>query len=369
MLALAVLTAWLGMGERMSAWLMGEPEISVRVAPVKIQSVPETLRLGGMLVPVKEVDAVSQLAGRIAELRFKVGDAVRAGAVVATIHASDIAERQDELETTLRAAQKDLTEKERQLAGAEKLAAQRQELFKQDLIARRDWEQAETAAQTARAQTDLARAQLSQQEAMLAQARKIHSLAEITAPIGGAVSRRWVESGAAIAESSPILSIADGSRVKFTGSIAGASASGLRQGLSAVISSAAAAGESIEPISRLQLTGENDEAVAEIEIQIKTATGKFRFGTAAQALITLDRAKEVLQVPQAAIVETAGKKFVFKLADGRAVRQEVTLGAAQGKDVVIEQGVRATDVVIVDNLRALKPASRVRISADTPGLK
>ena len=369
MLVLAVLTAWLGMGEQLPAWLTGEPEISVRVERVKTRTVAETVRVGGMLVPVKEVHAVSRLAGRIAELRFNVGDAVGAGAVVATIHASDIAERQDELETTLRAAQKDLTEKERQLAGAEKLAAQSQELFKQDLIARRDWQQAEAAAQTARAQTDLARAQLSQQEAMLAQARKIHSLAEITAPIGGAVSRRWVESGAVIGESRPILSIAQGSMVKFIGSLAGASASGLREGLSAVISTAAAAGESIEPISRLQLTGENEEAVAEIEIQIKTATGKFRFGTAAQALITLDRAKEVLQVPQAAIVETAGKRFLFKLADGRAVRQEVTLGAATGKDVVIEQGVRPTDVVIVDNLRALKPASRVRMSVDTPGVK
>ena len=121
-------------------------------------------------MPVNEVHTVSRLAGRITELRFKVGDSVRAGAVVATIHAGDIAQRQNELEAALRAARKDLSAKESQRASAEKFAEQQSELFKQDLIARQDVEQAQVALQTLRAEAELAGAHLAQQEAMLAQA-------------------------------------------------------------------------------------------------------------------------------------------------------------------------------------------------------
>ena len=363
MLALAVLTVWLGTGERLPNWLAGEREIPVRVARVKKQAMPETVAMSGVLMPVNEVHAIAQLAGRITELRFKVGDPVRAGAVVATIHASDIAQRQNELEAALRAARQDLREKESQLASAEKFAAHRQELFTQDLIARRDVEQALAALQTMRAEAELARAHWAQQEAMLAQALKILSLSQVIAPSAGVVSRRWTAPGNFIAESSPLLSIANGNLMKFTGVITGADAAMVREGLSVVV----LADESVDGIvSRVIASGDKNGASAEVEIQIKTAAAGFRFGMAAHAVITLARATATLRVPQSAIIESAGKHFLYKFDAGRALRQEVRLGATQGNEIVVEQGVSSSDLVIVDNLDSLKPASRVRAAFGAP---
>lgn len=363
MLALAVLTVWLGTGGRLPIWLAIEREIPVRVAQVTKQSVPETVRISGVLMPVNEVHAVSRLAGRITELRFKVGDSVRAGAVVATIYASAIAERQNDLEAALRAARKDLNEKESQLASAEKFAADRQELFKQDLIARHDVEQAVAALQTIRAEAELARAHLAQQEAMLAQALKIQSLSQVTAPNTGVVSRRWVEPGSVVTESSPLLSIANGSLMKFSGSMTGKNATMLREGLSAVVS----ADESVDGIvSRVIARGEKNEVSAEVEILFKTAVAGSRFGMTADAVITLDQANETLSVPQRAIVEREGKHYLYKFEQGRALRQEVRLGAKEGEEVVVERGVAASDLVIVDNLQSLKPESRVRAIVGAP---
>jgi len=363
MLALAVLTVWLAIGERLPIWLAGEREIPVRVARVTKQSMPETIRMSGVLMPVNEVHAISQLAGRITELLFKVGDSVRAGAVVATIHASEIAERQSELEVALRTARKDFSAKESQRVSAEKFAEQQRELFKQDLIARRDMEQALVALQTLRADAELAGAHLAQQEAMLAQALKIQSLSRITAPSAGVVSRRWAEPGAVIAESSPVLSIANGNLMKLAGRITGAHGALLREGLSAVV----LAGESIDGIvSRVISSGEKNDASAEVEIQLKTAVSRFRFGTAADGVITLERTGEILRIPQSAIIASAGRYFLYKLTEGRALRQEVRLGATEGKEVVVEQGVSSSDLVIVDNLQSLKPASRVRALVGVP---
>lgn len=363
-LVLAVLTLWLGTGGRLPGWFGAEREIPVRVARVTRQSMPDTVHVSGVLMPVNEVHAVSRLAGRITELRFKVNDSVRAGAVVATVHASAFVERQNELEGALRAARKDLHEQESQLKSAEKFAAQRQELFEQDLIPRRDVEQALAALQTVGAKAELTRAHLAQQEAMLAQVLEIQSLNQITAPSAGVVSRRWVEPGAVIAASSPVLSVANGSLMKLAGRITGANAASLREGLSAVV----VAGESVDGIvSRVLLpSGAKSDASAEVEIQIKFTAAKFRFGMAADAVITLDRASETLSVPQSAIVESAGRHFIYILADGRALRQEIRLGTREGTEVVVEQGVSANDLVIVDQLDALKPSSRVRAAVGMP---
>jgi len=356
MLVLALLTVWLAAGERLPSWLAGEREIPVRIVRVTKQTVPESVRMSGVLMAVNEVQVVSRLAGRITELRLKVGDPVRAGSLVAKIYASDIAQRQIDLEAALRTARRDLSEKESQLASAEKAAARRQELFEQDLIARRDVEQAVTALQTIRAEAGLARAHLAQQEAMSAQAFKIQSLSQVTAPSSGVVSRRWAEPGRVIAESSPLVSIANGNLMKFTGRITGLGAAMVREGLSAVV----VANERADGIvSRVIASGDKDEASAEVEIQIKTAGTGFRFGMAADAIISLDRSA-ALWVPQKAIVASEGKHYLYKFEQGRALRQEVRLGAKVGNEVVVELGLRSSDLVIVENLRSLKPGSRVR---------
>jgi RND family efflux transporter MFP subunit len=369
-LSLTAATVWLAMGGRLPAWLGIEQEMAVGVVKVKKRTTAVTVSVSGAITPVREVIVVSRLAGRITDLRVKEGDAVSAGTVIATVHSKTLTQRQIEIETMVAAARKDLVEKERRLADAEELAAQRREYLQQDLIARRDLEQAEATAQTARAQAELARAQLAQQEAVLAQARKIESLSQITAPVGGVVSRRWAKSGATITESAPILGIAEGGVVKFTGRLAGDRSKGLRKGLHAVISSATGAGEALEGhITDLADTVKDGDAAIEIGVSLETIKGKFRIGMAASAIVALDPAKEVLLVPRAAVMEQGGTHYLYLIANGHAKRQQIELGVALGDEIEVRRGVAENDLVIVDNLHGLKVGARVRPAAPAPLFK
>jgi RND family efflux transporter MFP subunit len=356
-IALTIVTVWLAIGERLPGWLRGEREITVRVAPVRKSSEPQTVRLSGVLRPVGEIQVVSLLPGRVTEIRVKAGDTVRAGAVLAIIHASEITERQAALEAALSAARKDLAEKERQLGQGEQLAAQHQELFKQDLIARREVEKALSALPMLRAEVELGRAHLTQQEAMLAQALKIQSLGQITAPSTGVVTRRWVEPGASLTPTSPIVSIASGNLIKLVGRLTGAVAGEIREGLSAVV----LAGERVEGIvSRVVASADKPIVGADVEIQFKSAAAKLRVGMAADAEIALARAKEILRVPQSAVVESGENSYVYKVAGDRAMRHAVRLGDKVGDEVVVEQGIGAADLIVIDKLDELGPSSRVR---------
>ena len=191
-------------------------EIVVAVAEVKPESRPVVLRMSGELQPSAEVDVVSRLAGRLTEVRFKTGETVTAGAVVASVSSGEIVERTRLVESGLIATRKQFQERQQEAAEADKQLSRHQELYRRDLIARRDVEQAEIQAATATAQLELARAQIAQEEAMLLQARKLQQLAHIVAPVSGLVVGA-LSPGAPVTAARAILAIAQIDRLKLVG--------------------------------------------------------------------------------------------------------------------------------------------------------
>ncbi len=210
-------------------------EIVVAVAAVKPESRPVVLRMSGELQPSAEVDVVSRLAGRLTEVKFKTGDSVTAGAVVATVYSGELSERARVVEAGLTATRTQLQEREQQVAAAEKRLAHDKELYRQDLIARRDVEQSEIQAATARAELELARAHLAQEEAMLSQARKLQQLTRIVAPVSGVVAGA-LPAGVPVNEARAILAIAQIDRLKLVGAVPAGFKELIRDGMTAQVS-------------------------------------------------------------------------------------------------------------------------------------
>ena len=346
----------------LSKWSGGDRETAVRVALVRRDSLPKMIRLAGELSPVQEANIVSRLTGKVAEVRFKGGDAVSAGTIVAIIHAGALVARTTEIEVALDAARKDHKSSEELVIRVDKQLAQNREWYRQNLIARRDLEQAETAAETTRAQAELTRANLAQQEAMLAQLRTLQSLTRLSAPFSGVITRRWLEPGAGVGESAPVLTIANLSKLKITAKYSGPHSEDLHAGMKVEISSAEAPGKTFGgKIVRVELGTNGDKQIRRVDIEVENFQQSLRPGAAAQALIALEKQGEVLLVPRTAVVSLNGKTYVYKSVEGRAVRQDVILGVEHGEDVVIEQGIKDGESIIVDNQDSLKPNSPIRV--------
>ena len=171
----------------------------------------------------------------LAKYAIQSGDAVRAGAIVAIIQSNALAQRGAELEATIGAARKETETKEEQLRSVESSVGKMRALYERDLIARRDLEEAQSAVDSARAQLDFVRAQLAQQEAMLAQLRTVQGLSRLSAPFSGVVSRLRAKAGATVAESTPIVTVADVSTLSLTARMVELSAGAIRAGLPAEV--------------------------------------------------------------------------------------------------------------------------------------
>jgi membrane fusion protein (multidrug efflux system) len=333
----------------------------VRVARVRHVSTPVQVKVSGELLPVSVTDVVSRLAGKVTEVRFKVGEFVSAGTVVGVIHASDLGQRMSGLEKAATVAQQDLRLKEEQAAEAKERLTKNRELMRRDLIARRDLEQIETAAKTASAQVDLARAHLASQRAMLAQMQALQSLTRLAAPTSGVISRLLVEPGAAIDEGGAILTLISLETLKFAAKISGSEAGDLRRGMKARVFSPASPGVvSAGKVFHSQQRTNDAQGVFDVEIHIDNRQRVFRPGMAVEALIELGRRKEYLLVPRSAIVRSENNNpFVYKAVDGRVSRQNVVLGPEQGDEVAILHGLEQGATIVVDDVTKLKAGKRI----------
>jgi multidrug efflux pump subunit AcrA (membrane-fusion protein) len=79
----------------------------------------------------------------------------------------------------------------------------------------------------------------------------------------------------------------------------------------------------------------------------------------AKGSISLKQLEEVLLLPRAAVISVQGQDYIYKLAGSRAVKQRITLGNEQGKEIEIRSGLEEGDLVIVDKLNLLKAHSSV----------
>ena len=336
-------------------------EIAVRIAQARRISLPLKMKLAGELRPVNHAEVVSRLAGKVTEVRFKVGDFVRAGTVVATIQASGLEQRRDRIEAGVGAARTDLQSRQDELAAMEKRLANDRELFRRDLIARRDVEQSETVAETARAQSELARAQLAQQEAMLAQVRALQSLSRLVAPINGEVGAVLSAPGVFVGEGSAIASIVGLDTLKLIASISGADLPGLRLGAKAQISNASLPGKVLEgKIIRLAPEKIDSEAMTEVEVHVNNLQRYLRPAMQVEALIDLDTLEDFLLVPRSAVISQNESSYIYKVADGRAVLQQIVIGRERGEEIAIVQGLTEGEWVLADYFSTIAPGTRVR---------
>ena len=360
--ALIVGLLWFSSGRRsLPAWLGGEAEVVVRVTRARQRSEPVIVRVVGDLLPANEFDVTSRLTGKVTEVRFEVGDRVFANAHVATIRSDALTQRGAEIEAAIRAAQDELKMKDEQLRATEQQLTRARELHNKDLIPRRDVEQASAANETARAAAELARAQLAQQEAMLTQLSALQRFARVTTPTGGVVTHRWVEPGAAISPSSPILTIAAADTLRLVVHVSPDYSAAIHVGMDAEIADPTAREKKTAgKVLHVEPSATDDSRGFNVDIGVDSSGGQVSLGGKAEATIRIVKPPGI-RLPRSAILSEGDKNYVYKLANGRTLRQQVALGARHNGDVEITRGLQDGDSVIVEPLSSLKPGLRVRV--------
>ena len=323
------------------------PEAPERIVRVKRVLLAQHLKLSGELLPFEQAEVVSRLAGIVSEVRFKVGDWIAAGSVVAVIRSKELEDRLARHNASILVAENELRLRERESAEAEKSMISRRELAQRDLIPRHDAGDAEAAAETARASAELAHAHLAQQQAMLTQTQALRALTNLRAPISGHVTERHVDRGAPVGDGGAILTLAGLDVLRLAATVGRADALGVNRGATARIAAGALPKQIFEGEVHRIVPADSD-ADQSIEVRIGNRQRQLRPGMMVEAVIELNAPKDGLFIPRAAVLSGQHSSYVYKLGAAGAVRQPIVTGSELGAEILVLDGLSEGDSVIED---------------------
>ena len=353
------------LSDKISRWFAGEDPIPVRAAQARHGSVVVEVRGSGELTPVKQVDIVSAIPGVLEEVRYKVGDAVAAGQLIASVRPTELIERSRQTEAALKAARAELQKSETRLKDTEKELERTRELRNRDLIAGIDLNTAEAAAATARAQTELSRAQEAQQQASLEQLRYLLSFSKIVAPFAGVVTSRIRGPGSYLQRSEPILTVASLELMRVTIPISNKDFNLIHRDMPAQITVESVPGRVFEGnVVGLRSGSGTADSKTEVEIQVRNSERFLQTGMLVSVSVPTAEKRTVLLIPKETLMKAGGKSYVDVVANGRIEKRAINVGQAQESMIEIASGLREGEWVIVASERPLTVNSKVRIVAE-----
>lgn len=205
--------------------------------------------------------------------------------------------------------------------------------------------------------------QVSQAQSQLAMAQKNLADCRIYAPVSGIVSSRYTEDGMTAVTAMPIVSILDVSRVKVRVAIPEREIGAIRPTTPSTVN--------VEALGRSFEGGRIEKGVMadatthtyDILIQLPNSDGALLPGMIAGVTLRSGEGSDApaaITLPVRAVQQEAGgSHFVWTVADGKAHRTTVTLGATTADRIVIATGLKGGERVITKGYQKVGEGSAV----------
>jgi membrane fusion protein, multidrug efflux system len=335
-----------------------DPIRAVRTTTIAPQTAGGTHEYAGEVRARTESRLGFRVGGKIVRRAADLGDAVKAGQVLAQLDPQDLRLGEESARAALSAAQVNLDQ-----AAAD--FKRFKDLRDQGFISSADLERRETTLKAAQAQLAQARAQNSVQGNQAA-------YASLVADAKGVITGVDAEPGMVVAAGSPVVRLAhDGPRdvifsvpedqvglVKQLASVPGRFKVRLwgadAAPLAATIREISAAAD---PVTRTFL------------VKADIGSAAVRLGQTATVLVEMPQTAGIVKLPLSALKEEQGKSIVWLVdRSSMTVRsQPVQVAGADGNEAVIAAGLQAGQVVVTAGVHVLNPGQKVKFYVD-PGV-
>ena len=392
--------AWASSQRRVSSQRIGRGEIPVEVSPAVREDLTYYFSATGDVLPLMQVDLFPKVSGYLEKINVNLGDSVRQGQVIAQIDRSDFLHKVGEMEAKVAQAKAALdeieagtrTEEVRQAEEAVKQAQSRFEnakthrermdsLYKKQIISKRDFDNAETECSVCEAQLtssqerlkqlkegarseerQASRAKLKEMQAILAQEQDRLQNTTITAPFAGEITRRYVDAGALVSSSTPLVTLVHRETLKVVACVLEKDISLAKVGMNVRIRTESYPDRTFEgKIVRINSALDVATRTLQTEIHIPNTDRMLRPGMFAKIEIALSTRAGALTVPRVAVIEDGKDRVVFTVENNLAVRKPIVTGIEQGDKVEVLQGINEADRIVIKGQGSLKDRSPVRV--------
>jgi HlyD family secretion protein len=397
--ALALYRGW-GATQKKSGKRSFQTEIAVQISPVIRKHLTYSLNATGDITPMMQVDLFPRVSGYLERIDVNLGDSVRQGQVIAQIDRTDFMQKVKEMEAKVAQAKANLSELEagsrpEELRQAEEAVKQAQSrfdnaklhrerieaLFKRQVISKKEADSAEmdytvAEAQLAASQQNLklvkegvrqevregSRAKLKEMEALLAQEQIRLQNTLIVAPFQGEIIRKYVDAGALVSSSTPIVNLVHTMTLKIVANVLERDIPLLKPGMKAKIQAEAYPGKVFEgKVARVNTGLELSTRTLQAEIEIPNSSRLLKPGMFARIEVVMLEKPEVLAIPSNAVMVEQGERFVYVVQGNKAARTPILTGIEQDRFVEVKEGLKEGDQVVTRGQEAIRENTTLRV--------
>lgn len=207
---------------------------------------------------------------------------------------------------------------------------------------------------------DVARANVEQARTALDTARSKLTDATVHAPIAGTISEVNGNVGQIVSSQSSVVTIANTNPILVKVNLSESEVMKIKTGTSVAVGIPALNKRINAKVTAVNSVMDPNLKAYAVEITVENSSTTFKSGMVANVYIQSDAAKGLL-VPQSAVSEKAGEKFVY-IVEGTVAKQvKVQTGAASVKQVEVTSGLAEGQQIVVKGTSMLTDGAKVTI--------
>lgn len=302
----------------------------------------------------EEISIQAQVTGTLEKIGYREGESVKKGQVLFVID-------QDPYIAALESAKATVRQRSSELKQADREARRYAQLWAAKAVSRKEYDDAASAA-------DIARASLRQAKAAQKDAEINLAYTTVTAPSDGTAGRSLVNLGALVTSgTTQLATLSQPERLRVTFTLSERDIEQSRITLNNPVRLFDPYGKKIE--------GNLDYVSREINSETATRTLRARIlsktdvlpGQYVHVQLEREKLKNVFRIPQQAVLQRPdGTYRVYVNVNGKALSRDVTVGTWKETDWIVLTGLKAGDEVILDNLQRIKEGSPVKATVTHP---
>lgn len=373
-----VVILWTGCGERPAPTTVsaeGSPLPTVAFSLLKKEALSKEIVLTGEFRAYQVADLHAKINGFLRQIRVDVGSFVKTGEVLATV---EVPEMDSDIAQTL--AERRRTEAELGRARAElgraqanlslvnvsltRLAAAAK--AEPGIIAQQEIDEAQARKAAAEAQVESARAAIGVEESRIGVAKAGEQRSQtmsgyrtITAPFDGVVVKRYADVGA-LAQSTPVVRVADVSRLRLAVQIPESAVPLVKVGSTVTVRVGAINRRFEGRVARF--TGDVVAAsrTMEAEIDVANPGRELSPGMYAEVILRGEKASEGYTVPVTAVANGGGNRTVMVVSSAGTIEERpIKTGIEMPSGFEVLEGLTPQDRIVVSNRSLLRVGLKV----------
>jgi multidrug efflux system membrane fusion protein len=330
------------------------PGVPVTIARAEQRSVPFEISAPGTVEPMRAAAVTAQVSGMVISVRFREGDEVRAGDVLAEIDPRPYRNALDQAEAALA---RDLV----QLETARRQVERYRSLAQDASIAAETFESLLATAQSLEAAVKA-------DSANLDNARLDLERTAIRAPISGRTGSLLIKEGNVVRAqgSGPLVTVNQTRPILVRFAVPAPQLPLIRRYENRGLTVRVQANDDTTTLTGTLTFVDNTVDTTTGTIMLKgrfdNADGRLWPGQFVTATAVLFEERDAVVIPIPAVVEAEGGNYVYVVDDSlHAVTRPVVVGRSVGDDVIVTEGLAPGETVVTDGQLRLVPGARVQI--------